>query len=1737
MTYRHIDAIRLAETLRDRLVNFTLDDQYIWDAQLRGICKAIWEGKPENGGLVSELWVEGTFAAKTSNETLYSLVEQGVFSSELCAHLNSQDCVPSNRLLYLHQHDAIVRASRGDSPAMLITAGTGAGKTESFLLPMLNELYSKEKRGSGVQCIILYPMNALVNDQVERLYEWLKGQSRLKLFHFTSETPESVRDLYPKNKYKYDSCRMISRQQARGRENEKGDKISGGPQPDIMVTNYSMLEYMLCRPQDNVFFGRGLRCLILDEAHFYTGTLAAEITLLLRRLLQRCGVKPEEVMQIATSATIGRGDREELRSFASTIFSKPIDMVEVIIGELARIEMPEPVAPEKVPTATEIAEAEFLSSSTIGMDREYQPYLVEDQEQCEALKSSLRLIVGDKVVDRAVEQSKNIPALLLYHTLRHSPLIQRIEGILWRDKRLKLSALADELWSEGGGEKAVLKLLQLGAAARMRVGDLPLLPHRIHLLARSVSGLGVCINPECTAPAEMKLVGAVTGNVTDRCRYCDSVVLSIYRCSNCGEWLLVGVYRGGRYSVAITNDDEKILLSLKRPKENITELVIDPTTGERGSVLDGGMPLYEVQKCQKCGENDLEPFSVGRSISLSIISEAILSELPEYPSKDNIWLPARGRRMLAFSDSRSSAARLGPSLSRQHELQLIRAALVSELRNNPVSEGLLKYRRNKVMECESNLRANRDTTLTSTLQKELERAQKELREAEVGRSLKDWIDEMVRKERGEDRDEGYFKRLHELIDFNNCIKHFTPWNQDKWENNYNGVLKELELKIGQEIARRVSKYISIESIGLAEVTYPGLSRLKIPDSLLGQLPTESVRNKLTQCWTDYLAALCDTLRKDGVCTLGEDQQDLRYHSNLNPIGKWAFPSDEGGRKLVRFLGKSKTQLRRNFTAQVLRSCGAAEADELAKKVLRAAYDTLLKNAGTLGWIEVSERKTYSGITQAIRLNLKKLTIRSPLKVYRCRITNHIWPRSVMGSAPEKGCDESLVEVTQEELDKDPRIGRIRSELQTSEVFKMGLWAEEHSAQLSPDENRRIQDLFKAGVRNILSSTTTLELGIDIGGLNAVLMSNVPPGKANYLQRAGRAGRRADGSSIVVTFCNNNPFEREVFYRFGDYLDMPLRQPVVMLDRERIVRRHFNSFMLGEFFRELLPEHARVGAMTAYGVIGSFTGRKLPRLSDAELMMTSVELPDLHLDKKAYGLGSDFLDFLSYVRDSGRYRYAAAVENLFKGSTLEHKVSDWEGLLDRAIEDIQIALQDWCKDYDALLRALRYAVKDGYKRQTRAILYQLETLYYSTVIEELSNVQVLPRYGFPVNVHKLRVVQDSDGKQRQERQEDRFRLERGGLLALSEYVPGSQLIAGGHIITSRGLLKHWSGTNTNSMGLTGVLAKCERDHYFYSLLINVTECLFCHNRVERTQDLFFPSHGFSTAAWDPPQIGTEVKYVDGVAQLTVSFNSSKDSKRQENFASIAGLTAVYQENGEVLVYNTGDKNSGFIICSKCGYAESDDSKKSELPKTFLFHAPLDSKDESRICLGSDETNYMRERVLASREPTDLLLIDFSECLRGYYRDNYALVYTLTCALKVAGTRLLHLDSRELGLMVMPTGNAGEALGGVLYDNVPGGAGHVLELMSCGHEWMESALQILYVNEVHHKICKTACLDCLLTFDSAGVDYKELCRELAYQVLKALREGEPLKPFEQKVVVGELPRPGVEHRSSKLRRRRR
>ncbi len=150
----------------------------------------------------------------------------------------------------------------------------------------------------------------------------------------------------------------------------------------------------------------------------------------------------------------------------------------------------------------------------------------------------------------------------------------------------------------------------------------------------------------------------------------------------------------------------------------------------------------------------------------------------------------------------------------------------------------------------------------------------------------------------------------------------------------------------------------------------------------------------------------------------------------------------------------------------------------------------------------------------------------------------------------------------------------------------------------------------------------------------------------------------------------------------------------------------------------------------------------------------------------------------------------------------------------------------------------------------------------TVIEALSDRQFLPSYGFPIGLQKLRVITPDKEKPGKYREEDQYRLERSGLIALGEYVPGSQLLVGGKLITSHGLLKHWTGADIdNYIGLRGQYTFCMNKHFYYTIAGELGLCPICGAEPKQSaQHFLLPMHGFSSAAWDPPKMSTDVERI-------------------------------------------------------------------------------------------------------------------------------------------------------------------------------------------------------------------------------------------------------------------------------------
>ncbi len=1430
-----LNTIALRDALIGRVTDFALDDHFVRDESLRMALQQIWSGRPETGGLGSDLWVEGAFPSAPAKESMQDLIQRGLVDSDLGRQLNTTGVFPLTLHPYQHQLESFEAASsneypNGGRPGIVVTAGTGAGKTECFLIPMLNELWrNPSRRGEGVSALILYPMNALVNDQVGRLDKWLRNQNRVSSFHFTSETPENAKLANNRNLPPATASRFRTRQQARGWEDAQGRPLPNGdgPNPDILVTNYSMLEYMLCRPQDSVFFGSNLRVVILDEAHIYSGNLAAEITLLLRRVMMRCGRSPEEVLCMATSATIG-GGVEELKPFAARLFSKPEELVKVIAGRPQRPELKAQEAP--LPLSSSVVDSlrdrPFPNEETLLNKDGESRFRAATEDGWKQWTGALNALVPDRELSDALETHSNRrdAAPLLADALTHSEPVAALQGVLWNDGepgRIPLTELSERVFGRTDGEslEAIRQILQVGAIARNHPSALPLVPNRMHYLLRGPEGVMMSFGDD---PAE-GMVNLSIGRQVFSAGADPAVLgegvrhpLTVFRCNESGWWGVAGKLVDGTMepvpqSVILYGEDEDPNYDPENPNApqqgrtrffSLSEIPgrpsmrFNPATGRYGAT--GDVQLWEVDACPLSGitlsSESVGWFSSRARLQLSVVAETALAAMPEYPDDNKAWKPARGRRLLVFSDSRAEAARLGPRLTRQHELQVFRASVVERLQNVNLAatDEELQELREEIEGFRSQIEAA-SPARRLMLQRRLEQAEQDLQQMDQGGTVADWVS--VLKESA---------IIPELYDAPGGKDHL-PGDQNAhsvWTNNSNAVSDSLSSLLGRELARRPAwPSPSLETLGLVEVVYPGINSLRIPDEVLGTLPP-SVAARLEASWGDYLSALLDAVRNQGAITLGSAEADRDYQYGNGLLGKLFAQEQSYRRSMIPLLGvhvDGPQASRRNaFTKQVLEAYGleSIRASEVTRSVIRAAFSCLHRSAegGELPWLAViaSAPTNDDNVVPALKIRFQQLALRRPARLFQCPHTGQVWPRSVAGYYPG-GNSPTLTEISHDEIDNDPRLGRRRRELRDWIGFKLGLWAEEHSAQLSPDENARLQNLFKEGMRNILSSTTTLELGIDIGGLSAVLLGNLPPGKANYLQRAGRAGRRADGTSAVLGFARPSAYEREVFLDFRRYLERDLRRPTVFLDRAPLVIRHAHAWLLGEFFRVHFLQGAASGTMDAYGRMGLFTGQPLPDVWRPGHAKPDINAPNPH------PISEQFLEYLDSLMASTPAEMQKTLARLWSGCpNVNPDPSAWQDNLRAIRQSFKDAIEGWTQIVSELVTTWReipsvapQAAGSGpYRGQANAVFFQLLALHRLTVIEALADARVLPRYGFPIGLSRLRVQVSDDG--RRTREEDQFRLQRDGMMAMREYTPGSQLLVGGMVITSRGLLKHWTG---------------------------------------------------------------------------------------------------------------------------------------------------------------------------------------------------------------------------------------------------------------------------------------------------------------------------------------------------------
>ena len=351
-----------------------------------------------------------------------------------------------------------------------------------------------------------------------------------------------------------------------------------------------------------------------------------------------------------------------------------------------------------------------------------------------------------------------------------------------------------------------------------------------------------------------------------------------------------------------------------------------------------------------------------------------------------------------------------------------------------------------------------------------------------------------------------------------------------------------------------------------------------------------------------------------------------------------------------------------------------------------------------------------------------------------------------------------------------------------------------------------------------------------------------------------------------------------------------------------------------------------------------------------------------------------------------------------------------------------------------------------------------------VIEMLGDGLFIPRYGFPIGVRNLKVQQPKDQGEPDDvngeettRDDERYKLQRDALMALREYAPGSQLIAGGKRITSRGILKHWTGENVagNNQMLSRAWYQKEGGRFrFHEGFMADTN---------GWSEAVIPKHGFTTARWEQPKRASNLRKVGRIFMATDAFNSQPNDGCYQMTPNVSGWFA---EGGKIHGINDGD-GFGYALCLRCGYAAAESANGNgdqNLPGNFTSHrAIFQEPSNGAKCWGNGDTPVFRNRSIASSITTDLLMVDFSALVANQVnaRD---IVVTISQALRLAGAEILHLDPREIRtLEPIPGFTNPQGWAAVLHDSLSGGAGHVSDLARNATEWFVAAIRLLTVND--------------------------------------------------------------------------
>ncbi len=1055
-----------------------------------------------------------------------------------------------------------------DFRSTLVCTGTGSGKTECFLLPILNYCHENRHK-AGIKAILIYPMNALAADQAERLASAIYGNPLLK--------GKVTAGLYVGDRERDAATCMTEKRVISDKE-----VLRGNP-PDILLTNYKMLDFLLIRARDFQLWRHNdedtLKYLVVDELHTFDGAQGTDLACLIRRLKARLDTPPGQLVCVGTSATLG-GDRagSDLIRYARQIFAEPFD-AQAVIGEY-RQSLGDYLATSPV----EFIAFPGLDNTAVLDAGQYADNAGYLQAQAELWFGALQCPFDNPLwrVELGLYLRRHYVFQNLLRELDRQPVADWQTLVRAFRKRLGLqvdlpesfvalllnslvsliaAARADDFLSADESDKAspLRELIE----RRQKVSLRPFLEVRLQLWQRELSRLLVRLPRKGSPPT---LVFADDGEVQQQ------LALPAIHCRDCGAMGWLSHMAEDRQQLSTELEviyraffERSAKSRLLFPMQGVDTIWQFPGQFDRNLCAHCGyLNARPGTRCITCGADDL--------IWVHVPDNTVVEK-----NRQSGEASHKSHNLCPFCQSKGSLLIIG---ARATSLTAVMVGQLSSSRFN-ADKQLIAFS-DAVQDTAH--RAGYIAARTRSFPFRV--ALKRLIDRYPGIALADlmeqfhcfWSDEL-----GSEGFIGMF--LPNDMDWLRDFAELKSTGSLPQGSNLTVLLKRrLAFEIVTEFGFRCRVGRSLERSGAACTFVQPESLRKALKALLPELRENfGMLRDLTQdaCQAFVLGFLAH-MRTNGAVYCSELDGYLKENGNPGIfINQVHLPNFSPNARVPVFLGSRMTKGLETLQGGgryasswyqiwlykcLLNSDGRELSGDISADVYCRVLDALLQAQVLLDFISGTGEKIWA-------LNPERVQVGTGLAHLGC---DHCWhghtvalqELSCWRGAPclRRQCPGHY-EVTRQEADAVDFYGRLYRDGDIDRVV-----AAEHTGLLGRDERARIEASFKKDSTqrqpwdiNLLAATPTLEMGVDIGDLSSVLLCSVPPAQAHYLQRIGRAGRR-DGNAVNITLANADAHD---LYFYAQPLEMMagnVASPGVFLDASAVLERQYTAFCLDRWVK-------------------------------------------------------------------------------------------------------------------------------------------------------------------------------------------------------------------------------------------------------------------------------------------------------------------------------------------------------------------------------------------------------------------------------------------------------------------------------------------------------------------------------------------------------------------------------------------